>query len=145
MKAPFQFLKYLDNECILFAIMDEHPQTIAVIVSCLQPAKAAYILERLVPERQLAVISRVASMRQIEVAVIELVEKELMAQISDRKYIRLGGIDNVADALTDIDPGTSQNILENLEQDDPDFVKELKQAMDVIRIIRQRERDKGIL
>ena len=52
---PFQFLESVSNESILFAITDEHPQTVAVILSCMQPVQAAYIIEALAPEEQLSV------------------------------------------------------------------------------------------
>jgi len=140
MTTPFEFLKEVDNDSILFAVMDEHPQTIAVIVSYLQPTQIAYIIEGLPPERQLSVIRRMTSMRRIEGAVLAILADEFQKQISNKEYVRLGGVDNIAEALTLVDPGTYKYIMENLGQDDPDLVDEIKYSMRVVQTIQRREK-----
>ena len=64
------------------AIVNEHPQTIAVITTCLPPARAAHIIEGLPPERQLSVIRRIASLRQIELAMLIPSNAEISANIT---------------------------------------------------------------
>jgi len=142
MTTPFEFLKEIDNENILFAVMDEHPQTIAVILSCMQPSQAAWIIEFLPPEQQLAVIKRIVTLKRVELAVLILLEEELKKQVSNKKYIKLGGIDNVAEALTLVEPGTCKDIMENLGQDDPELVADIKQSMRVVQTIQRREESK---
>jgi len=142
---PFEFWSGLTNDSLFFAVVDEHPQTIAVIVCCLQPAQAAYILEALPPERQLSVIRRIALMRQVESAVIRLVEVELKNQLAYNKYASIGGVDRLSEVLTDVESGTLKCILENLGQDDPELVEELKQGMSVVKTLRQREKANQIL
>jgi len=80
-------------------------------------------------------------MRQIEFAVIKIIEEELKAKIADQKYVNVGGVDNVATILTLIDKGTCQNILENLQQNDPDLVKDLQQAMITAHTLRKLENE----
>jgi len=142
MSTPFEFLKEIDNESILFAVTDEHPQTIAVILSCMQPSQAAWIIESLPPERQLAVIRRIVTLNRVEWAVLILLEEELMKKVSNKKYVKLGGIDNVAEALTLVEPGTFKNIMENLGQDDPELVEDIEQSMHVVQTIQKREESK---
>ena len=57
---PFGFLKSVDSQNLLTFIIDEHPQTIALILSHLSAAKGAEILAGLPSDRQLSVIRRVA-------------------------------------------------------------------------------------
>jgi flagellar motor switch protein FliG len=140
--TPFKFLSKVSNESIHYAIANEHPQTIAVIVACLKPEQAAYVIDGLSPERQLAVIKRMVYIRQIELDVIKMVEEELKMPIADTKFINIGGIDNVAEVLTVIDQGTSRNILENLEQDDPDLVNEIRVVMRVNKAV-QKNKESG--
>ena len=137
--TPFKFLAKVNNESLLCAITDEHPQTIAVIVSCLQPTQAASIIAGLPPERQLAVLTRIASIRQIDLAFIKIVEEELKMQIANKKFINIGGKDTVAEVLTAIDQGTSKCIMENLTQFDSDLADEISQSMRVIDTIQKLE------
>ena len=139
MSSPFRFLESVSNESIFVAITDEHPQTIAVILSCMQPSQVAYIIEALPPERQLAVIRRMAMMRQVEQAVLAIVEKEFYEQVSNQDYVNIGDIDAVAEALFYVEPETASNIMENIGQDDPDLVELVKNQM---RVRRERRRGK---
>ena len=58
------FCKSVDSQNLLTFIIDEHPQTIALILSHLQPSQAADIISGLPSDRQLAVIRRIATMGQ---------------------------------------------------------------------------------
>ena len=73
--------------------------------------------------------TRIALMKQIDLAFVKIVEEELKMQIANQKFINIGGIDTVAKVLTVIDQGTSKCIMENLNMDDPDLVEEIKQSM----------------
>ncbi|MEQ8836440.1 MAG: flagellar motor switch protein FliG, partial [Lacipirellulaceae bacterium] len=57
--VPFSFLRTVDNQNILTYIVDEHPQTIALILSHLPPATSSEILGGLDPERQISVVQRI--------------------------------------------------------------------------------------
>jgi len=141
MTVPFEFLSDVNVETILMNIADEHPQTIALVLSCVRPAQAAHILEGLPPERQLSVIRRIATLWQVAVEIVQILEEELRAQISDVKYMRVGGIDAVAEMLLGVDPGTSKNILENLNQDDPELVEDIRISTKVVKTLRKREKE----
>jgi len=125
MSTPFQFLKEIDNDSIVTALVDEHPQTIAVVVSCMQPSQAACVIESIPPERQLQVIMRIAFMRQIEQTVITLLEVELKNKISNKERIKLGGIGKVIETLSAVEPTTRGHIIRNLSLDDPDIVGDI--------------------
>jgi len=145
MIKPFDFLEDVSNESILFAITDEHPQTMAVIVSCMQPEQAAYIIEGLAPERQLAVIRRMAMMRQVEQVVLEIIEKEFYEQVSHQDYVNVGGIDTVAEVLLHVEQEAVGNIMGNLEQDDAELVEVVKHQMRIVKNVRGLNRlNKGV-
>ena len=137
---PFAFLKEIDSEAILRAITDEHPQTIALVAACLPYPKAADILMGLPPERQLAVIRRVANSQPVEKTVIETVERGLEAQLSKQDTVRIGGVESIAGMLDAVEPGTLHCILENLHLDDPELVGDIKQEMHTILTLRKMER-----
>lgn len=135
---PFGFLQKVDSENLLTFIIDEHPQTIALIVSHLRPAQGADIINGLPPERQMSVIRRIATMQQTSPEIIKEVEKGLenrMSSVMSQKLENAGGVGSVAEILNVIDRSTGRNIMENLSQDDPELVDEIRRLMFVFEDI----------
>jgi flagellar motor switch protein FliG len=135
---PFGFLQKVDSQNLLTFIIDEHPQTIALILSHVPPAQAADIISGLPADRQLSVIRRIASMGQTSPEIIHEVEKGLerrMASVMSQQYENAGGVSNVAEMLNVIDRATERSLLENLAQEDPDLVEEIRRLMFVFEDI----------
>lgn len=135
---PFGFLTNIDPQNVLTYINDEHPQTIALVLSHLPPDYGAQIIAGLPPERQLAVISRVANMKQTSPEIIEQVEQALehrMSAVVSHSFENAGGVASVAGILNVCDRTTERNLLENLAQDDPDLVDEIRRLMFVFEDI----------
>jgi flagellar motor switch protein FliG len=129
---PFGFLKKVDPQNLLTFIIDEHPQTIALILSHLNPNYGAQIIAGLPTERQLAVIRRVANMGQTNPEVIREVEIGLenrMASVMSQSFENAGGVSSVAEILNVTDRATERALLENLAQEDPDLVEEIRRLM----------------
>jgi len=125
---------------LLTFITDEHPQTIALIVTHLNPVQGAGIINGLPPERQLAVIRRIATMQQTNPEIIKEVEKGLegrMSSLMNQKLERAGGVDSVAEIMNVIDRGTGRTIMENLAQDDPELVEDIRRLMFVFEDINK--------
>ena len=92
---PFAFLKQVDPQNLLTFINDEHPQTIALILSHLAPAYGAQVIAGLPTERQIAVISRIAHMGQTSPEIIEQVESGLekrMEAVVSQSFAAAGGV-----------------------------------------------------
>ncbi len=137
---PFGFLKQVDPQNLLTFINDEHPQTIALILSHLAPAYGAQVIAGLPTERQLAVISRIANMGQTSPEIIEEVESGLekrMEAVVSQSFAAAGGIPSVAEILNVCDRTTEKTLLENLSQDDPDLVEEIRRLMFVFEDINK--------
>ena len=79
---PFEFVRKTDASQLLNFIQDEHPQTIALIMSYLSPAQSSMILSALPPERQSDVAKRIAMMDRTSPDVIKEVEKVLESKLS---------------------------------------------------------------
>jgi len=135
---PFGFLKQVDSQNLLTFIVDEHPQTIALILSHLPPSYGAEVLSGLPTERQLAVVQRVAAMGQTSPEIIEEVEKGLesrMASVMSQSFENAGGVSTVAEILNVTDRTTERTLLENLAQEDPDLVENIRRRMFVFEDI----------
>jgi flagellar motor switch protein FliG len=129
---PFGFLKKVDPQNLLTFIIDEHPQTIALILSHLPSAYGAEIMKGLTTERQLSVIRRIAHMGQTNPEVIREVEQGLerrMSSLMHQSFEKAGGVNSVAEILNVSDRATERSLLEALSQDDPDLVEEIRRLM----------------
>ncbi len=130
--VPFSFLRHIDSQNILTYIIDEHPQTIALILSHLPAGVGAEILAGLPTERQLSVIQRIASMSQTSPEIIQEVENGLehrMASVMSQSFENAGGVASIAEILNVSDRATERTLLENLNQEDPDLVEEIRRLM----------------
>ena len=129
---PFGFLKKVDPQNLLTFIMDEHPQTIALILSHLPSAYGAEIIKGLPADRQLQVIRRIAHMGQTNPDVIGEVERGLesrMANLMNQSFEKAGGVNSVAEILNVTDRATERSLLESLSQEDPELVDEIRRLM----------------
>lgn len=145
-KTPFSFLQKAESESLLTFIQEEHPQTIALIVSHLPHHKASEILVGLPAQKQVEVIKRIANMDQTNPQVIRTVEEALenrLATMLTQSSEKAGGVGTVAEILNLADRATEKSILEGLETEDPDLVEEIRRLMFVFDDIIKID-DKGI-
>lgn len=145
-KTPFAFLQKAETQNLLTFIQDEHPQTIALIVSHLQFNKASEILNGLPAPKQIEVVKRVANMEQTNPEVISEVERGLEARLSSmltQSFEKIGGVETVAEILNLVDRTTEKSIMEGLEAEDPDLVEQIRRLMFVFEDIKLVD-DKGI-
>jgi len=135
---PFGFLRNVDSQNVLTYVIDEHPQTIALIMSHLPPASSAQILSGLPAERQLAVIRRIATMNQTNPEIIREVERGLerrMSSVMSQSFQNAGGVEAVAAMLNVSDRATERTILDNLSTSHPDLVDDIRRLMFVFEDI----------
>jgi flagellar motor switch protein FliG len=135
---PFEFIKKTDATQLLNFIQDEHPQTIALILSYLSAGQAASILGALAPEKQADVARRIATMDRTSPDVIKEVERVLESKLSslvNQDYTIIGGVDAVVDILNTVDRGTEKHIMETLEVEEPELADEIRKKMFVFEDI----------
>jgi len=104
---PFGFLQKVDSQNLLTFIIDEHPQTIALILSHLPPAQASDIISGLPAERQMSVIRRVATMGQTSPEIIQEVDPDLVEEIRRLMF--------VFEDITKLSDRDIQSLLKNVE------------------------------
>ncbi len=135
---PFDFMRHTDATQILGFIQNEHPQTIALILSYLEPPQAAMILSGLTPEMQAEVTKRIATMDRITPEVLREVERVLERKLSTvmgQDFTMAGGIDAVVALVNSADRTTERNIMEYLEENDPELAEEIKKRLFVFEDI----------
>ena len=135
---PFEFIRKTDASQILNFIQDEHPQTIALILSYLSPNQAAGIVGSLPPDKQTDVAKRIATMDRTSPDVIKEVEKVLEQKLSslvNQDYTVVGGVDAIVEILNTVDRGTEKHIMESMEIEDPELADEIRKKMFVFEDI----------
>ncbi|MEW6275346.1 MAG: flagellar motor switch protein FliG [Bacillota bacterium] len=134
---PFSSLRRTDAKQLLSFIRDEHPQTIALILTYLIPEQAALILSSLPPEKQSDVARRVAVMERISPEVVREVERVLERKLSmvAQQDQTVGGLKTLVNILNRVDRSTEKTILEELEVSDPDLADEIRKQMFVFEDI----------
>ncbi|MFE1625576.1 flagellar motor switch protein FliG [Brevibacillus reuszeri] len=135
---PFDFARKADPGQILNFIQNEHPQTIALVLSYLEAQQAAMILSALPQESQAEVAKRIAMMDSTSPEVIAQVEQVLEQKLSatvTQDYTQAGGIEAIVAVLNGVDRGTERTILDSLEIQDPELAEEIKKRMFVFEDI----------
>ncbi|QGH34534.1 flagellar motor switch protein FliG [Gracilibacillus salitolerans] len=153
---PFDFARKAEPNQIINFIQNEHPQTIALVLSYLDSEQSAQILSELPQEMQADIAKRIAVMDSTSPEIISEVEQILERKLSttvSQDYTQTGGIQAVVEVLNGVDRSTERTILDTLEIDDPELAEEIKKRMfvfeDIVtldnraiqRVIREVEND----
>jgi flagellar motor switch protein FliG len=135
---PFDFVRRQDPAQLLNFIQNEHPQTIALILSYLDAPKSALIMSSLPHQIQADVTRRIAKMDRTSPEVLREVERVLerkLSTLSNEDYTMAGGVDVVVEVLNNVDRSTEKSIIEALEEEDPELAEEIKKKMFVFEDI----------
>ena len=129
---PFDFARKADPSQLINFIQNEHPQTIALILSYLDSVKAGQVVSSLSADKQAEVAKRIATMDRTYPEIIKEVEMILEKKLSNvvtQDYTKAGGISSIVEILNSVDRGTERHIVESLEVSDPELAEEIKKRM----------------
>lgn len=135
---PFDFVRKAEANQVLNFIQNEHPQTLALILSYLNSNQAAQILSALPQEKQANVAMRIATMESTSPEIIKEVELVLERKLSSmvtQDYTIAGGIQAIVDILNAVDRGTEKFIMETLEIQEAELAEEIRKRMFVFEDI----------
>ena len=96
----FDFIRKADYKNLLMMVQNEHPQTIALVLSYARADQASMIIGELPKNLQIDVIERIASLESVSPDIISTVEKVLEKRFSTIISVdmtEVGGIPYVAD------------------------------------------------
>lgn len=138
----FDFLKKTDPKNLLTFIQNEHPQTIALILSYVNPDQAAAIIAELPREIQVNVAQRIAVMDRTSPEIVKEVETMLekkFSSIASVDFTEIGGVKYIAEILNSVDRGTEKHILEEMSKKEPKLAEEIRRRMFVFEDISTLE------
>ena len=128
----FDSLFDIDSVALANLIRKEHPQTQALILAHLDPAKAAAVMPLLPEEEQLDIVLRMAKISSIHPDLIAEIEDALMEEIQRMGTMtttEAGGVEMVVDMLNIMEKKHEKQILTGMEQEDPKLAEEIKSLM----------------
>lgn len=129
--APFEFLYDIDGHALLDLLADEHPQMIAMVLSCLSPSQAATVIAELTPDQQLSVVCRIATMTEPSPEAVRDVEQGLHRRLfgAPRRAASHCGVASVIRMLNVMEPATERKLLGDLAEAAPELVREIRRVM----------------
>ena len=134
----FEFLRKADYKNLLTTIQNEHPQTIALILSYARADQAATVISLLPKDKQSDVIQRIATMDRILPDVVKIVENNLSNKFSNVLSVdvaQFGGVDYVADIMNNMDRTNEKSIFDELNRRNAELSEEIRQKMFVFEDI----------
>lgn len=139
-------LEMVDAKSLATFLVNEHPQTVSVILAHLEPEKKGEVLKRLPEALQAEVVLRMANLEHVDPELISEIDKVLKNQLSNTATVEqaaLGGVQPVAEMLNVMDKNTESAIMSRLEEKDPLLAEEIRKLMFVFEDIIKID-DRGI-
>ena len=124
-------LAQFEDRLLVALLVKEHPQTAALILAHLVPARAAALLKDLPESLQGTVMVRLAQLQPVSADslsdLLETLETELGK--SAGRTAQVGGIDTIVKMLSAMDEVSEGKFLEQLEERDPHLASEVKERL----------------
>lgn len=139
-------LELVDTRTLANFLVNEHPQTIALICAHLPVEKKVDVLRKLPEGLQAEVVLRVANLDFVSPELIAQLDDVLKTELSTLGSIdtqQLGGVEPIADMLNLMDKTSEKNIMARVEEKDPELAEEIRKLMFVFEDIMFVD-DKGI-
>jgi len=130
--SPFHFLEHTETEVMAAFLRDEHPQTIALVLSHLAPVQAAEVLTSLSSDRQVDIVRRIATLGPTSPETIQRVEAGLrthLASIAFAESEQVGGVKAVSEILEVLDRNTERAILAAIERENVELAEEIRRRL----------------
>lgn len=131
-------LEMIDTRSLATFLLNEHPQTIALIISQLEADKKADVIKRLPENIQSEVVMRIAKIDYIYPELLEEVDAVLKQELSSVGVLdqqTMGGVEPIADMFNVMDKTTETSIMTRIEEKDPALAEEIRKLMFVFEDI----------
>ncbi len=128
----FQKARKLEPKVLVNFLRNEHPQTVALVLSVLEPTQSAQILVEFNEDVQVEIMMRMAELDKISPEILVDVDRVLQDELLSVEGLegqRLGGVEAVAEILNNADRGLEASILEGIEEQRETLADEIRRLM----------------
>ena len=134
-------LEKIDTRVLAGLIKNEHPQTIAVLLSQLTPRKASEVLQWLPENVRFEVVKRIATLENVSPQflreLIETVTEEIKALGIAGGIKKQEGVAIAAELMNMLDKETAENLLRKIGEEDPTLEERIREKMFTFEDIRK--------
>ncbi|MDK2812909.1 MAG: flagellar motor switch protein FliG [Clostridiales bacterium] len=134
----FEFIRKADYKNLQMTLQNEHPQTIALVLSYARSDQAAQIIAELPRTLQLDIIKRIAELDRVSPEMISIVESTLerrFATFISADHVEVGGVPYIAEIMNRVDRSTEKYIFEELGERDAQLANDIRNLMFVFEDI----------
>ena len=145
-ESSLESLELVDPRTLSNFLINEHPQTIALIVAHLPAEKKIEVVRKLPEAIQAEVILRIANLDFVSPDLVSQLDDILKTELStlgSMDSYQLGGVKPVVDMLNMMDKNNEKNVMSQVEEKDPDLAEEIWKLMFVFEDLVYID-DKGI-
>ncbi len=121
-----------DAENLAQLLKREHPQTTALVLSHIDPDRAANVLNMMKVDRRIQVMARMAKLTQVSEAILQRIEVSLRTELARRSSgpsRKLDGVELAAGVLKRLGKEEASEILDGLASEDGQLHDAVKQKM----------------
>ncbi|MDB8551146.1 flagellar motor switch protein FliG [Turicibacter sanguinis] len=139
-KRPFDAIRRVDATQLFNLLINEHPQTIALVLCYLPTEKASKIIAELPEELQAEVTQRIGQMNQTSSHIVDAVERAIESRLQSLEtgdMTQIGGLNTVVNILNSVDRTTQKNILKHMHESNASFATEVQNNLFVFDDIVQ--------
>lgn len=125
-------LARIDPRTLANLLEDEHPQTIALLMTSLEPRQAAGVLGNLPADKQEDVMNRVARLDRVSPEVVSDIEASVLAELSDISTVEhkpIKGTKQAAAMLNNLGRERGVELLEKLADRDENLAEQIRYSM----------------
>lgn len=131
-ERPFNIARKADVQQLTNVLLNEHPQTVSLVLCYMQPDKAANVLSQFPSELQVEIAERIGKISSTSPSVIEKIEQVIENKFSN--YVEndsenVGGVHTLVEILNSASRSTEKNILSDLEKRQPELSNEVKASL----------------
>ena len=135
-EKPFAIARKAEPQQLTNLLINEHPQTVALVMCYLQPEKAALVLSKLPDELQTDIAERIGTFNRTSPTIISKIERimeEKLSNLIESNVETVGGVKSLVDILNSVDRTTEKNII-------TDFADEVKSNLFIFEDIVNLDR-----
>ncbi len=128
-ERPFDIARKADPQQLTNLLLEEHPQTVALILCYMQPDKAAEILANFPDNRQAEIAEKIGTISGTSPIIIEKIEQVIENKFSnfiENDTENVGGVNTLVEILNSVGRSTEKNIISDLEKTQPELSEEIK-------------------
>ena len=129
MGGGLETVRMLEPKTIASFLINEHPQTAAIVMAHLEPGISSQVVRELPEEVRMEIVHRLATLERVSPSMIRELDEALQAEFRTSGAVsgsKLGGVEAAAHIMGSLDRVTETSILTAMDEINPDLANEIR-------------------